>query len=34
MVKVDEATPAPNSRNCDIRTEWFKVGRTNKDNGV
>lgn len=24
MVKVEEANPAPNSSNCDIRTEWFK----------
>ena len=24
MVKVEEAIPAPNSQNCDIRTEWFK----------
>lgn len=23
MVKVTEAFPAPNSKNCDIRTEWF-----------
>jgi hypothetical protein len=23
MVKVDEAIPAPNSKNCDIRREWF-----------
>lgn len=23
MVKVEEASPAPNSRNCDIRKEWF-----------
>lgn len=23
MVKVTEACPAPNSKNCDIRTEWF-----------
>ena len=26
MVKVEEACPAPNSKNCDIRTEWFKYG--------
>lgn len=24
MVKVEEASPAPNSKNCDIRREWFK----------
>jgi hypothetical protein len=24
MVKVEEAHPAPNSENCDIRKEWFK----------
>lgn len=23
MVKVEEASPAPNSKNCDIRKEWF-----------
>lgn len=26
MVKVEEACPAPNSKNWDIRTEWFKYG--------
>lgn len=25
MVKIEEANPAPNSKNCDIRTEWFSV---------
>lgn len=25
MVKVERADPAPNSKNCDIRMEWFKV---------
>ena len=25
-LKVEEACPAPNSKNCDIRTEWFKYG--------
>lgn len=24
MVKVTEATPSPNSKNCDIKEEWFK----------
>lgn len=24
MIKVEEANPAPNSKNCDIRAEWFK----------
>lgn len=23
MVKVEEAVPAPNSKNCDIKMEWF-----------
>lgn len=24
MIKVNEADPAPNSKNCDIRDEWFR----------
>lgn len=32
MVKVEEANPAPNSKNCDIRTEWFKNGNIKEDN--
>lgn len=24
MIKVNEANPAPNSKNCDIREEWFR----------
>lgn len=31
MVKVTEATPAPNSSNCDIRKEWF--GKDSEVNG-
>lgn len=27
MVKVTEAVPAPNSKNCDIREEWFNKDR-------
>lgn len=23
MIKVEEAVPAPNSKNCDIKMEWF-----------
>lgn len=32
MVKVEEANPAPNSKNCDIRTEWFKNGNIKEYN--
>lgn len=30
MVKIEEANPAPNSKNCDIRTEWFYVDNRGK----
>ena len=33
MVKIKEAEPAPNSKNCDIKMEWFyKKVMTDKDN--
>lgn len=33
MVKIKEAEPAPNSKNCDIKIEWFyKEVITDKDN--
>lgn len=33
MVKIKEAEPAPNSKNCDIKMEWFyKETMTDKDN--
>lgn len=33
MVKIKEAEPAPNSKNCDIKMEWFyKEATTDKDN--
>lgn len=33
MVKIKEAVPAPNSKNCDIKMEWFyKESMTDKDN--
>lgn len=32
MVKVTEASPAPNSRNCDVRTEWFRKIKKDKAN--
>lgn len=33
MIKVEEAVPAPNSKNCDIKMEWFyKEAMTDKDN--
>lgn len=33
MVKIKEAEPAPNSKNCDIKIEWFyKEVMTDKDN--
>lgn len=32
MVKVTEASPAPNSRNCDVRTEWFRKIKKEKAN--
>lgn len=32
MVKITEAEPAPNSKNCDIKVEWFyKEDMTDKD---
>lgn len=31
MVKVMEANPAPNSRNCDVRTEWFRKNLSNDE---
>ena len=35
MVKIKEAEPAPNSKNCDIKMEWFNKDKdnTNKQNG-
>ena len=33
MVKIKEAEPAPNSKNCDIKMEWFNKDNTNKQNG-
>lgn len=33
MIKVTEANPAPNSKNCDICTEWFGKALTEKPNG-
>lgn len=33
MVKVEEAVPAPNSKNCDIKMEWFyQEAMTDEDN--
>lgn len=33
MVKIKEAEPAPNSKNCDIKMEWFyKKVMADKDN--
>lgn len=33
MVKIKEAKPAPNSKNCDIKMEWFhKEIITDNDN--
>lgn len=31
MVKIEEASPAPNSKNCDIRTEWFNLENLNNE---
>ena len=29
MVKIKEAEPAPNSKNCDIKMEWFNKDKDN-----